>query len=227
MRLLSTGDGVLSATTPKDWAQPLSQWLGPVDAMTLRAALQAAPASTTPASAPAKPVATLPVTPLAVELRQLRQSLVTHIAAQEVSPPTRLHTLSTPHSQEPIVAPAPEFAVYRLRCATLQRRMEWHIEPFRQHCRGVLGRVGARLRQLAEMDLALEKILGNRERAALAKVPVLLARRFDSLKQAAALDNTGWLDAYEQEFQAVLVAEMDFRLEPVVAMVEEFNNEVA
>ena len=93
----------------------------------------------------------------------------------------------------------------------------------------------------AALDAVLEQALATRERNLLATLPLLLAKRFGHLYKAhqealgdrLALDDPemwmrpgGWLAMYCRDMQAVLLAELEVRLQPVAGLIEALGNEV-
>jgi hypothetical protein len=87
----------------------------------------------------------------------------------------------------------------------------------------------------------MDQLLGGREQKLLSTVPVLLKRRFEHLRKThqfgldAVQDQIdpalwrqpgGWRDVFGKELEEVLLAELEFRFQPVVGLIEAFNNEV-
>jgi hypothetical protein len=107
--------------------------------------------------------------------------------------------------------------------------MDMSIEALRAHVRQSLARASPRLAQLAALDAALDSLLvGAREQRLLAQVPAFLERRFEQLRPADPTDDDDgrWRTLFEQEFQAVLRAELDLRLQPVIGLLDALSNEV-
>jgi hypothetical protein len=121
-------------------------------------------------------------------------------------------------------------------------RPRWNREFAR--CAAVFDRrwpgASTRLRLLAALDEALDRILTARERQLLATLPSLLERRFQQLlaaHQRALLDSGqadepllwmqpgGWLAIFCEELQAMLIAELDLRLQPTLGLIEALHNE--
>jgi hypothetical protein len=127
----------------------------------------------------------------------------------------------------PVPEAAPDYGAFHKRYLDQQRQMELRIGPFRAHVREVMARASARLQQLAALDAVLEQTLGPREQRLMGSVPVFLERRFELLRQAqpAAVPQgaSRWLAQFENEFQQVLLAELNSRLQPVVGMMEAFS----
>ncbi|HEM7854400.1 TPA: DUF3348 family protein, partial [Burkholderia multivorans] len=95
--------------------------------------------------------------------------------------------------------------------------------------------------RLATLDAIMERVLGARERSLLSTVPALLGTRFERLREAerqaladASVEPDGdapadasvaaqpraatpgaWLDAFRDEMQSVLLAELEVRFQTV------------
>jgi hypothetical protein len=114
--------------------------------------------------------------------------------------------------------------------------MELKIAPLRAHTRQVAAKASPRLRQLATLDAVLEQALGGREQKLLAMVPVFLEKRYEQMRRAHENGGTSdeptqgsparWLGAFAQEWQAVLLAELEIRLQPVMGLVDALHNEI-
>ena len=87
--------------------------------------------------------------------------------------------------------------------------------------------------RLAAVDVVMEQVLAGRERSLLAAVPGLLERHFERLRPAEAdpAGETGadapdaarpraWLDRFHQDIRNVLLAELDFRFQPVDGLLD-------
>lgn len=200
--LLSEWALVDTEVSRQDSAEQLSMWLGPVDAIRLSAAHQAIKATA------------LQARPLS---RQTRASSLDEAFRH-------LRTSLAPGFKEvhDKVTPEPEFAFYRQQYLAHQHRMDARLPPFRDHCRQVLSQTSVRLRQLAELDAALETILGAREKALLSRVTALLERRFEYVR---ANQPAHWLATFGKNIQEAGLAELNFRLEPILGLVEALSNE--
>jgi len=129
---------------------------------------------------------------------------------------------------------------YRRFYEAHQRDMELSVEPLRVNLRDALAKASPRLRKLAELDVVMDKFLREREGHLLARVPVLLQKRFDvhysaHKEQLAANgqpDNPaawmlpgGWLARFCQNLQTLLLAETELRLQPSAGLLEAFNQQ--
>jgi hypothetical protein len=142
----------------------------------------------------------------------------------------------------PIKLPLPldeevSYAPYRRFYEAHQRDMELSVEPLRVNLREALAKASPRLRKLAELDVVMEKFLRERESRLLARVPVLLQKRFDAQyaahrEQLAAngqADNGAWMQSrrlaarFCQHLQTLLLAEAELRLQPSAGLLEAFN----
>ena len=136
---------------------------------------------------------------------------------------------------------AAEFSPYRRYYLAHQRDMTASIGTLRTSVRAALSSHSPALERLAALDAVLDQALSTRERTLLSTVSSLLAKRFEHLyatHQAARVDAQtedeparwmepgGWLARFCREMQAVLLAELDTRLQPVAGLIEALHNEV-
>ena len=208
-----------------DVAEGLGLWLNAFDAIKLHTTLQTLKmvAVETPAGALAPPSG------IAEEVQRVRSALVVLAkTASEERPDSALDTEVS-------------FAPYHQRYLAQQRQMTLRIGPLRERVRQVLSAASPPLKQLATIDAALDEMLAGREQQLLASVPALLKRRFEHLRHAhqQLRDATQppddramwrqpshWPDQFGQELQAVLLAELEVRLEPVTGLTEAFSKEM-
>lgn len=133
------------------------------------------------------------------------------------------------------------YAPYRRFHAAYQRDMELNIRPLRVNARDALARTNPRLRKLAELDACFEKILIERESKLLARIPGLLGKRFgelfhahqQQLADAGLVDEPahwvrpdGWLTRFVNEMQAVLLSELELRLQPAIGLIDAYNQDI-
>lgn len=230
-----------ASATGMDFAERLSLWIGPVEAITLQAAHQALRKITTPASARtpgATPVASpasnrepLPhAAALADDVQRVRAALGAAIARDPLPP-------AVPGASHAELARDAAFATYLQQHQALQRHMERLVEPLRDHLRQALARASAPLRQLAALDAVLAQTLAARQEQLLAATGPLLERRYEQLRQAhrdarqaAGLDESednparwrepgAWLHRFEADWRQCLRDELELRLEPVLGLV--------
>ena len=132
------------------------------------------------------------------------------------------------------------YAPYRRFYEAHQREMELSIQPLRINTREAVAKASSRLRKLADLDAALERILRDRESKLLAKVPVLLKKRFErlfkehqqKLVDTQQADNPngwmragGWLARFCNDMQMLLLAEVELRLQPAMGLIEAFKQD--
>ena len=142
--------------------------------------------------------------------------------------------LPTPRLELPIDLAA-TYAPYRRFYDAHQHDMELSIQPLRTNVRAALAKTSPRLRKLATLDAAFERILRERESKLLTKVPQLLKKRFEQLfkehqqklldtQQAdnpAAWTQAGaWLARFCDDMQMLLLAELELRLQPTLGLIE-------
>jgi len=122
-----------------------------------------------------------------------------------------------------------------------QSELDFKIEKLRYGVRQEISTYSLRLAQLAELDKTLGKSLATHTRKRFAVVPKILKQRFEYLllehqtrsrgetkqdKPIFWLESGGWLTKFYYEMQQLLLAELEIRLQPVLGLVEAFNEEV-
>lgn len=133
------------------------------------------------------------------------------------------------------------YAPFRRYHQAHQRDMESNARSLRATMRDSVARASPQLQQLAALDAAFDGILGEREARLLSTIPSLLEKRFNHLRKAhqqtllatpqtddnpdAWMKPGAWLARFCGELQAVLLAELDLRLQPAVGLLEAFNSE--
>jgi hypothetical protein len=203
-RLLGGWTPVDADASGMDVAERLGLWLNAFDAIGLQSAHQAIRAIRAPAPRPASDRSRHDG--VAADLQRLRTLLAKAIAQPVEDDGT--------------------YAPYHQRHQKLQRDMAQAIGPFRDHLRQVLGRASAKLRQLAALDAVLEQVLATREQKVLPTIASTLEARFKQLRATAPPDATDgeWLAAFREDWQQVLLAELELRLEPVAGLLDALHN---
>ena len=193
------------------FADRLSQWLGWADAISLSSVLNGSPAAV----------------PAGVrvgrgseegECIRLRGVLAKAIAEDGA--------LATEKERGETAA---NFSPYRRHYLARQQTMEVAIGPLRERLRASLAARSPAMAQLAAVDAVMEQALGTQEHNLLSAVPGLLEKHFVRLRQAhQALPDepeggalpVAWQDAFCKDMQAVLLAELELRFEPVEGLLE-------
>lgn len=180
-----------------------------------------------------------------IEFERMQASLTDSIVKSCSHAAGRKHiSLPIPRLELPLDLAA-AYAPYRRFYDAHQRDMEMRIQPLRVNVREALAKASPRLKKLADLDAVLEKILRERESKLLATVPVLLKKRFEQLFKthqqmlvdAQQADNPAdwtragaWLARFCNDMQALLLAELELRLQPTVGLIEALsepsNNEI-
>lgn len=216
-------------------AERLGQWLDFTDAMALFSALN----GNTPVAQNKAPA--LPDGSVRGDFARVRTALADSITMDGVLNPGRARIkLPTPAANAPVESAA-DFSPYHRYYQAHQRDMNAAIGPLRANVRAALAGGSPALQRLAALDAVMEQALATRERNLLASLPLLLAKRFGHLYKAhqealgdrLALDDPemwirpgGWLAMYCRDMQAVLLAELEVRLQPVAGLIEALGNEV-
>jgi hypothetical protein len=190
------------------FAEKLGQWVSFTDAITLSAVHSAS--TTTPSGMP-DGVTTGQRTALDKAFERVQAGLVSAIGRLPKE-------LSAPEA-DALDDPAFAFEPYRRHYQAQQREIELKLLPLRAHVREVLAQSSPRLRKLAALDVALDGIFCEREGRLLQKLPSLLEKRFKHLRKAHP-DASDWLPGFGREMQAVLLAELDLRMQPVLGLIE-------
>lgn len=210
------------AESKQSFAERLGQWLDFADALTLFSALNAGGEdASAPRSAAFSPEAA-GAREAFVRVRRVLMDSITASAEPELTEGT------------------PDFAPFHRYYLARQRDMGARIAPLRENVRGALSRQSPALKRLAGLDAVLDQALAARERDLLATVPGHLAGRFERLYEAhratvaetPATDDPqrwmqpgGWLAMFRRDMQAVLLAELEVRLQPVAGLVAALENE--
>ncbi len=235
IRLLAALDDVATFRyRSKAFAQRLSRWVEWTDAIPLSEAL-ASPSTRTQDAGSA---ASMLVNADEREFRRVRAALAKLAqppAAASADRATSRRTASPARASPPMRRTASRRTDERYLAA--QRAMEANIvEPLRRRLRSTLaGASPAQATRLAALDAVMEQVVGARERELLATVPRRLERRFEQLRQdhlaaqadAPAPDTRGtrpepdpWLATFHQDMRALLLAELDLRMQPVEGLLE-------
>lgn len=229
---------IVEAVEPGNaFAEKLGLWIHFTDAITLSAVHNDSIAST-----PKMPPEAQFVAPVAVgiEFDRIQAGLVNSIMKSCSPNSGKTHiTLPAPKLELPMDLAA-AYAPYRRFYDAHQRDMELSIQPLRINVREALAKASPRLKKLADLDAALERILRDRESKLLSKVPVLLKKRFEQLFKAhqqmladtQQADNpAGWMQAgawlarFCNDMQTLLLAELELRLQPTVGLIEAFKQD--
>lgn len=234
-------DGAQATRLPQpDVAHTLSQWLGTVDAVQLSRALHAIESLPEAGRAGAEPGIAIDLGALDRFVQKAQMDLSTLLTARAAAPkPLRARADNTP-----VALPDPEadadFAAHGPRYQELQRQMDTRLMALRAQVRHAIAKGHPTLRQLAALDAVMEQMLGSREQRLWASLPSHLERRLayrhqahqQALQAHGMADEPqrwrqpgGWLWAFEQDMQALLLAEMQVRLLPITGLLEAAHNE--
>ena len=222
---------ILSETLPEapdpkyDFGDRLGQWLDFSDALALFSVLNTKVGSDRPAT-PTN--ADMPA-----QLARVRSHLSESIHNDGVfnEGPVRIPFPSPLPNATP--DSAADFSPYHRYYLAHQRDMSGAITALRANARKALAGQSAAGRQLADLDAAFEKFLSGRERNLLSNIPIMLGQRFSQryAEHRATLGSTtdddpacwtqagSWLEAFCHDIQAVLLAELELRLKPVVGLI--------
>jgi hypothetical protein len=228
VRLLVRLTGADVRESREAFAERLSQWLGWTDAISLSSALNSA-ATGMAAMAPANP----PPGKSAA-----KNTVKNAVKGTEEAECERLRAaLARAISEEGAFAvplgSAGDYLPYRRRYVARQQGMASGIEPLRERLRSALAARSPDLARLAAVDIVMERALGVQEHRLLSALPALLEGHFERLRRAeqasaleagdpdgAAATSSAWLEVFRKDMQEVLLAELDFRLQPIEGLLE-------
>ncbi len=232
VRLLADFSVTEVAEAKQPFAERLGLWLDFTDAMALYSALHENVGNGATTQASANPA-------IEEEFVRLRHALAESIATDGVLKTGNVRIKLPTPAAHLAVESAADFSPYHRYYLAHQRDMAAGIGPLRGKARAALAGQSPASQRLAALDAVMDQAMATRERNLLAMVPLLLAKRFEHLYKAhqAARGETpvaddpaqwmqtgGWLAAYCRDMQAVLLAELDLRLEPVAGLIEALGN---
>ena len=230
---------VLDATGPTNaFAETLGLWIDFADAIRLTGVNQASTASA-PEAHPA--LQSVEGTSLGEVIARMRLGMESTITKSSAPSTARVRSeLALPKLDAPL-DDVKAYAPFRRYHQAHQRDMEPNARGLRAKVRDGVAKASPQLKQLAELDAAFEGILCEREARLLSTIPSLLEKRFNHLRKAhlqmllattqtddnpdAWMQPGAWLSRFCSELQAVLLAELDLRLQPAVGLLEAFNSE--
>ena len=216
-----------------DVGEELSQWLSTVDAVTLSRAVRAAEEVV--------PTSVLEDAGVAAvrELAQLVSAARVELAALVEGRPAAGRAQRSRADNTPTDPPDPaaeaEFAPHGARYRAAQKQIEARTAVVRAQVRSGLAAAAPPARPLAALDAVMEQVMAPREQRLWATLAGHLERRMahrrqlhqDMLAATGSVDDParwkqpgGWLYAFERDLQALLQAEIDVRLEPVMGLLE-------
>jgi len=225
------------ATARADVAQELGQWLSTVDAVTLSRSLHAIdsfPEVLAPDAAGMDMVA------LEAAFAGAQAELTALASSKPVPAKPARERADNTRAQAPDLQAEAEFGFHAPRYLGLQKQMDAKLLGLRAQVRHGVSQGSRRLRQLAALDTVMEQLSFVREQRLWASLSAHLDRRLVQLRRAhqerllaQGLPDEpqrwrqpgGWLHAFERDMQALLLAEMHVRLQPILGLLEAARNE--
>lgn len=203
----------------------LSQWLGWTDAGALAAGLDVAVAARSPAGA------TEPADGWLAEAARVRSSLSGAVTRHSQSAARRPRVPADGRSGVRAAGvgaagiginddPA-DFSVQRQHIRQQQESMEAAVSGLRSGLRAALASRSVPMAKLAAVDCVMEQTLVLPMQSLTSAVPRLLERYFRHVQRPSSAASVpanappAWLNAYLKEQEKVLLAELDFRFQPI------------
>lgn len=188
----------------------LSQWFSWTDAISLSAALDGVPVTSAAGASGARASSTAEEG----ECLRVRTALAKAIAEDSAF-------AAPPQARTQAEDAGADFSPYRQRYQARQQAIEAGVGALRGKLRSRLAARSPAMAKLAAVDVVMEQVLGARERSLLSTVPKVLERHFGRLRQdAQSTEGVAWLDIFRRDAREVLLAEMDFRFQPVEGLLD-------
>ena len=217
------------------FGEKLGLWIGFTDAIALTGVHNSS------ADEKASVAQTMADTPLDETFAKMRAQLESTIIKSHAANIGRTRAeLTLPKLDAPL-DDVKAYAPFRRYHQAHQRDMEASVRSLRTKLRDGVAKASPKLRQLVALDAAFDSILTEREGRLLATIPSLLEKRFNHLRKAYVQTLTdaqrtndnpdlwmkpgAWLARFCTELQAVLLAELDLRLQPAVGLLEALHHE--
>jgi len=236
IRLLTDLDVSAVAAAPVNFAEKLGQFFDFSEAVLL----SAAHADVGKKSDTAAPFDTdlEPGNAAGDEFLRVRRSLINSIV-KNCTPGasnTKLPSIAADVSIESVSAYEPYHRFYLAQ----QREIAVNVRQLRANVRNSISATSPTLKQLAALDAVFDDILWERTRKLFSTIPKMLEKRFQHLfnshKQTLSITNKQdnpaqwmqqdeWLGHFCRDMQSLLLAENDVQLQPVLGLLEAFNNE--
>ncbi|RYZ11072.1 MAG: DUF3348 family protein [Comamonadaceae bacterium] len=179
------------------FADRLSHWVGWTDAIALSAALDGSPAA-----APRGP--RIDASTEAAQCARVRSAQVAAIAED---------------MRASMLDDDADFPPWRRRYIARQHAMASSIGPLRDRLRETVAGRSPALARLAALDTVMAQVLDDPEQRLLASVPALLEKHFKRLRQSGQAPA-----AFGRDMHSVLLAELDFRMQPVEGLLEALHD---
>ncbi len=216
-RLLSHWSSPGTQVAGGDIAQQWAAWLDPLQAVRLRSGLDAIDVT------PVPPASVLPAPTLQAlfaETRRVQAAWAVAVDPVALQPESEA-ALAAVEALWPGHAALSGFERYRRVHLEWQRQMAAMVTPLRQQVRRTLARAGGRWQRLALLDALLESQFESQEARALGQVPAWLERRYE---QAGAQGDAS-LKLFFADWQALVDAELELRLQPVLGLLDSWEQE--
>lgn len=206
------GTGLHGAKT-QGFADRLGQWLSWTDAIALSAALEGGATAAAPPGRRGSGCA-----------EEGEWALARAALQDDITQGGGAFTADDAQGQPAAPAAKADFAPYRRHYLARQQAMQVALGAWRGRLRAALARSSPAMAQLAAVDAVMEQVLAAQVHSLLSTVPALLERHFRRLHgeaEAQAPGETGaWLEVFCKDMQAVMLAELELRFQPVEGLID-------
>ncbi len=115
------------------------------------------------------------------------------------------------------------YSLLRRRYVAHQQMLEEKVDELRDRVRAALAARTPELARLATVDAVMARALGDQERRLLASIPGLMEKHCRRMREDGGDEgegNANWVEVFRQDMYAVLLAELDLRMQPVEGLIE-------
>ena len=119
------------------------------------------------------------------------------------------------------------YTLLRRRFVAHQQFLEEKVDELRESVRAALAARTPELARLAAVDAVMTRALSAQERRLLASIPGLMERHCRRLREVGDEEseaNDTWVNVFRQDMYAVLLAELDLRMQPVEGLIEALDD---
>lgn len=119
------------------------------------------------------------------------------------------------------------YSLLRRRYVAHQQMLEEKVDELRDRVRAALAAKTPELARLATVDAVMARALSVQERRLLASIPGLMEKHCRRMREEGGDESEGnadWVNVFRQDMHAVLLAELDLRMQPVEGLIEALDD---
>lgn len=215
-RLLSDWSSPPTTGASTDAARLWASWLQPLQAVQLQAGLDAVEAA---ALAAPQPPSAGQLRGFQLEVDRIRGAWQGAVDPAELAPDEPA-AVAAVEARWPGHAALSGFDRYRRVHLEWQRQMAAMVDPLRAQVRRAWARAGGRWQRLASLDVLVESLLQVPDARAMAQLPAWLQVRYDHWMADGSSPGEG-ITHFFADWQALVDAELELRLQPVQGLLDD------